>query len=50
MLDSAPYHSHETENIPALSWRKDKLQEWIISHGETFEKYVLKYLMETISR
>jgi hypothetical protein len=51
ILDSASYYSHETENYPALSWRKDKLQEWIISHWETFEKYVLKkHLMETITR
>jgi hypothetical protein len=34
-----------------MSCRKDRIQEWITSHGETFEEYMLKkHLMETVNR
>jgi hypothetical protein len=37
--------------IPTLSWRKDKIHEWITSHGKTFEEYILKkHFMETVNR
>jgi hypothetical protein len=32
-----------------VSWRKDRIQEWITSHGETFVEYMLKkHLIGTV--
>jgi hypothetical protein len=50
VLDGASYHSHKIKNISTLSWKNDKIQEWIILHAETSEEYKFKkHLMETVS-
>jgi hypothetical protein len=33
VLDNASYHSRKIESIPTPSWRKAKIQEWMISHN-----------------
>jgi transposase len=51
VLDNASHHSRRVETIPTVSRRKDKIQEWITSHVETFEECMLKkHLMETVNR
>jgi hypothetical protein len=51
VLDNAFYHSRKIETVPTVSWRKGKFQEWITSHGQTFEEYMLKkHFLETVSR
>jgi hypothetical protein len=34
-----------------MSWRKGKMKDWISSHWETFEEYMLKkHFKETVKR
>jgi hypothetical protein len=42
VLDGAFYHSHKIENISTLSWKNNKIQEWIMLHAETSEDYSLR--------
>ncbi|KAI8431038.1 hypothetical protein MSG28_001109 [Choristoneura fumiferana] len=29
VMNNAPYHSRQLENVPNMSWRKDAIQAWL---------------------
>lgn len=32
-MDNAPYHSVKTDTIPNMSWKKQKIIEWLENKG-----------------
>ena len=40
--DNAPYHSHRLEPVPAMSSRKQIMQDWLTTHGIEFLENALK--------
>ncbi|KAI8421740.1 hypothetical protein MSG28_002580 [Choristoneura fumiferana] len=42
VMDNAPYHSRQLENVPNMSWRKDAIQAWLQSKNIAFETKEIK--------
>lgn len=42
VMDNAPYHSVRSENIPNMSWRKQRIVNWLQSKGVPLQDDLIK--------
>lgn len=50
VIDNAPYHSRKLEFLPSMSWRKEKIQEWLKNKNLQFNDDSVKATLMDIVR
>lgn len=45
VMDNAPYHSVKKDPIPAMSWKKQRIIDWLVSKGEVVIQPIVKAVL-----